>query len=116
MESISDFISVIQPGCANVTIDSSLYEPEAIHAATYAFVPEYNVMATRKSDTAIVVIFEAKEGATPRDIAKDLKDFMATVIDHQVRLQLDRTNGRIRELIVAHAFSPLDLQKEAKCL
>jgi His-Xaa-Ser system protein HxsD len=116
VESISNYISVIRPGCANIMIDSSLYDPEAIHAATYAFTSNYTVIATRKSDTTILVIFEEIDASAQLDIQKDMKELMTAVIDHQLRLQLDRANGKIRELIVAHAFSPLDLHKEAKCL
>lgn len=116
MESISGLISVIDADHANVIIDSSLYELEAINAASYAFTSNYHILATRKSDTSVTVIFELKNKVSKRNITEDIKEFVNAVIDHQVRLQLDRANGKIRDLIVAHAFSPLDLHKEAKSL
>lgn len=116
METISEFISVIGPDQANIIIDSSLYDLEAIHAASYAFTNTYHILATCKSGTSVTVIFELKNKTSRRDIPEDIKEFVNTVIDHQVRLQLDRANGKIRDLIVAHAFSPLDLKKEIKSL
>lgn len=116
MESISDFINIVKQGKANITIDCSLYEMDAIHAAIYGFTGDYHVIAKRSANDTVTVIFEAKDSAVGRDTEKDMKDFANAVIDHQVRLQLDRANGKIRDLIVAHAFSPLNLEEETKCL
>lgn len=116
METISGFITVIDSDHANIIIDSSLYDMEAINAASYAFTSNYYILVTRKGDTSVNVIFELKNKAFRRDISEDIKEFVNTVIDHQIRLQLDRANGKIRDLIVAHAFSPLDLHKETKSL
>ena len=112
METISGLISVIDTDHANKIIDSSLYDMEAINASCYAFTNNYHILVTRKDGTSFTVIFELKNNVSRRNISKDIKDFVNTVIDHQVRLQLDRVNGKIRDLIVKHAFSPLDLKKE----
>jgi His-Xaa-Ser system protein HxsD len=116
METIDGLISVTNTDHANIIIDSSLYDLEAINAACYAFTSNYHIIATRKDETFITVIFELKNKTSSRDISEDIKEFVNAVIDHQVRLQLDRTNGKIRDLIVAHAFSPLDLNEEIKSL
>jgi His-Xaa-Ser system protein HxsD len=116
METISGLITVIDTERANIVIDSSLYDLEAINTACYAFTSDYHILATRKDETFIIVIFELKNKTSLRDISEDIKEFINAVIDHQVRLRLDRANGKIRDLIVAHAFSPLDLNKEIKSL
>jgi His-Xaa-Ser system protein HxsD len=116
METISGLISVIDSDHANIIIDSSLYELEAINAASYAFTDNYHILATHKDSTSVTVIFELKNKTSCRNISEDIKEFVNMVIDHQVRLQLDRANGKIRDLIVAHAFSPLDLHKEIETL
>lgn len=112
METISGLISVIDTNHANIIIDSSIYDMAAINAACYAFTNNYDILVTTKDSTSVTVIFELKDKISQRNIPEDIKDFVNTVIDHQVRLQLDRANGKIRELIVKHAFSPLDLKKE----
>ena len=114
MQAISDFICDLGSGKANITINTSIYTIEAIHAATYQFTGSYHAIVTPNGDNSVTVIFEAKDKA--RDVSEDLKDFANALIDHQVRHQLDKINGRIRDLIVAHAFSPLDLYKEENSL
>ena len=116
VKTISELISISDNDRANIIIDSSLYDIEAINAACYAFTSDYHILATRKDGTSVNVIFELKNKVSKRNITEDIKDFVNTVIDHQVRLQLDRANGKIRDLIVKHAFSPLDLKKEIESL
>ena len=114
MQAISEFICDSGSGQVNITVNTSIYSIEAIHAAAYHFTGNYHVLITPSADDSVTVIFEATDKA--RDVSEDLKDFANSLIDHQVRLQLDKTNGKIRDLIVAHAFSPLDLNKEIKTL
>ena len=91
-----------------------LSDLDAIHATTYPFTANYHVLVTPNDNNSVTVILEAKD--KDRDLIEDLKEFANSLIDYQVRLQLDRANGKIRELIVAHAFSPLDLHKEVNSL
>jgi His-Xaa-Ser system protein HxsD len=114
MQAISDFICDSSSGRGNITVNISIYSLEAIHAATYQFTGSYHVLINSNADDSVTVIFEAKDKI--RDVSEDLKDFANSLIDHQIRIQLDKTNGRIRDLIVTHAFSPLDLNKEIKSL
>ncbi|MEN6373397.1 MAG: His-Xaa-Ser system protein HxsD [Smithella sp.] len=114
MKSINNFIYDISPTQANITLDISIYAIEAIHAASYAFIDRYHIIIEPESDKLVMVLFEAKDKT--RRITEDIKDFATSLIDHQLRLQLEKTNGKIRDLIVAHAFSPLDLKKEIKSL
>ena len=114
MKTISDYICDSDAGRANITVNISIYDKDAIHSATYPFTANYHVLITPNADDSVIVIFEAKD--TDRNISEDLKDFANALIDHQVRLNLDQANGKIRDLIVAHAFSPLDLQAGVKSL
>ncbi|MCX5831346.1 MAG: His-Xaa-Ser system protein HxsD [Deltaproteobacteria bacterium] len=110
MQTISDFICDSGSGRGNITVSTSVYNLEVIRSASYQFTGSYHVLITPNTDNSVTVIFEAKDKA--KDVSEDLKDFVNTLIDHQVRLQLDKADGKIRDLIVAHAFSPLDLNKE----
>lgn len=116
MKAISDYIYASEAGRANITVYTSIYSIDAINAATYCFLCNYHIIVNPVADNknAVVVIFEAKN--LERDIQVDLKDFCNTLIDQQVRVQLDLTNGKIRDLIVAHAFSPIDLRQEVSSL
>jgi len=114
MQSISDLICDSGSGRGNITINTSIYSLEAIHAATYEFTDSYHILITPGADNSVTVIFETKDKA--RNVSEDLKDFVKVLIDHQVRHQLDKTNHKIRDLIVKHAFSPVDLEEEIKSL
>lgn len=114
MQAISDFMCDSGSGRSNITVNTNIYSLETIHAATYQFTGSYHILITPNPDNTVTVIFEAKNNA--RHGSEDLKDFANSLIDHQVRLQLDKTNGKIRDLIVAHAFSPIDLKTEIKSL
>jgi His-Xaa-Ser system protein HxsD len=114
MQAISDLICDFGPGRGNIVVNTSIYNLEAIHAATYQFTSSYHVLITPGADDSVTVILEAKDKG--RDVSEDLKEFANALVDHQVRHQLDKINGRIRDLIVAHAFSPLDLHKEVDSL
>ena len=115
MRKLSDYLCDLSQGRGNIIVDKTLYDPIAINAAAYPFTVNYNVLVTPGDEhNSVVVIFEAKvEG---RDINADLKEYCNSLLDHQVRVQLDACNGKIRDLIVAHAFSPLDLHKEVNSL
>jgi His-Xaa-Ser system protein HxsD len=114
MKAISDFICNSDAGRANITVNTTIYDLAAIRAATYPFIANYHVLITPNAGSSVTVVFEAKD--TGRDITTELKEFTNALLDYQVRLQLDRANGKIRDLIVAHAFSPLNLQKEEESL
>ena len=114
MKAIADVISDAGSGRANITINTSIYAIDAVHAASYSFIDRYHVLVTQDDGDSVTVVFEAKD--TGRDITTDLKEFTNALLDHQIRLQLDRANGKIRDMIVAHAFSPLDLQKGVESL
>jgi len=109
MQKISDFISDSDSERINITVSTSVYSLEAIHEATYKYTNSYHILIIPKTDDSVTIIFEVKEKA--KDAREDIKEFANYLIDHQIRLQLEKTNGRIRDLIVAHAFSPLDLKK-----
>jgi His-Xaa-Ser system protein HxsD len=114
MQAISDLICDFGSGCGNIAVNTDIYNLEVIHAATYQFTSSYHILITPNADNSVTIIFEAKDKA--RDVIEDLKDFANALIDHQVRYQLNKVNGKIRDLIVAHAFSPLDLHEEIKSL
>jgi His-Xaa-Ser system protein HxsD len=114
MKTISDFICDFGSGRGNIAVNTTIYNLEAIQAATYQFTGSYNILITANADNSVTVIFEAKDKT--KNVSEDLKDFANALIDHQVRYQLDKNNGKIRDLIVAHAFSPFDLHKKANSL
>jgi len=74
MHAISDFIYDSGSGQVNVTVSTSVYSHEVIHAATYKYTGSYNVLITPNTDDSVTVIFEAKEKI--KDLSEDIKDFV----------------------------------------
>lgn len=115
MRAVSDYLFDITEGRGNIIVDTAVYSPVAINAAAYPFMKNYHILVAPGSDTdSVVVIFEAK--VYGGDIIADLKEYCNSLLDHQIRVQLDASSGKIRDIIVAHAFSPLDLHKEVDSL
>ncbi|KAA0894237.1 His-Xaa-Ser system protein HxsD [Oryzomonas rubra] len=114
MQTIADYICNQEAGYANICISTTIYELAAIHATAYQFTGSYHILVTPRDSESVMVIFESI--GSGRDITTDIKEFANCLIDNQVRLRLNHENGKIRDLIVAHAFSPIDLQKEVDSL
>ncbi len=103
----------ITGGIATAIIAKNLYEPEAVMAAAYRLTETYSV-EIREDGSNFAVVFTKKDGHI-QDVAainSDMHSFLNDVIDEQLRLKLEQKSGKIRELIVKHAFSPIDLNKE----
>ena len=77
MQAISDLICDLGSGRGNITINNSIYNLEAIHAAAYQFTGSYHILITPNVNNSVTVIFEAKDEG--RDISEDLKDFLLTI-------------------------------------
>ena len=96
----------------SVTLSREIYENEAITEAAYKVTGECTAVARPLGETEIEITFEPKEGSLPETLEKTAADFCNDVLDAQLRLELDKRYGRIKELIVKHAFSPLENLKE----
>jgi len=114
MKKISDFVTAIEPGRANITLNKAFYSTEAVTAAVYPFISNYHVLVTPDGEEQLTVVFECRKNDC--DLEEDLKCFLSSIIDQQLRLQLEASNGRVRELIVGHAFSSIDLHESVDSL
>ena len=71
MKAIVDFISDAGTGRANITVNTTIYAIDAIHAVCYSFIDCYNVLVTQGDADSVTVIFEAKDEG--HNIEEDLK-------------------------------------------
>lgn len=107
MINFKDLIIITDGTSANIKVCTSIYSMDAVNEATYAFTDNYNIISTNGGNDEVIIVFESKN--RNRNINEDLKDFMQCLIEHQVRHQLETRNGKIRDIIVRHAFSQVDL-------
>jgi His-Xaa-Ser system protein HxsD len=98
---------------ATALIDKSLYKKEAAMAAAYRLMDKYSI-EMRENGPDLVAAFTIKEGQylDSATMNADMQSFFNDLLDEQLRLKLEQKTGKIRELIVKHAFSPIDLKKE----
>lgn len=89
-----------------ILLHTEFYEKEAVRAACYKFTDKCTILIRPADDFEIEVTFEPKHGITC-DIESTARAFCNEVLDQQVRLDLEKRYGRVRELIVRQAFEPV---------
>jgi len=88
----------------NIILSKEFYEKEAILSAIHKF---ENIVYTQVhpiNEKEVNVKFENKNSSNLEYLKKE---FLNEVLDQQVRLDLEKRFGHIRDLIYRHAFSPV---------
>ncbi len=98
---------------ATVLFSKEVYGHEAVLAAAYHLTGKYGV-EVGVQDRDFIAMFMPKEDYSPTEAAMrgDLLSFCNDVLDEELRLKLQQKTARLLEVIVRHAFSPIDLRKE----
>lgn len=101
----------------SIPLNNSCYDKIAVFQASYRFTDQCYVEIQPKEGEAIVVTLSLKEEGSA-DLSVIAKEFQNEVIDQQLRLELEKRYGSLRELIYEHAFAPIanlsDRVKDAK--
>lgn len=100
------FFRKVDDSTVAVNVDQSLYQKEAIHAASHHFMDRCYVHLTRESEVVVTVLLSAKE--TSSDLEALAKEFCTELLDQQVRKNVENECGNIRDLIVRQAFAPVE--------
>lgn len=88
-------------------IDSNLYDREAIFSASYKFTDNYSVTVEEDKEKHLVVNF-TKLSNKNLEIPNIEIVFFEELLDQQLRFNLEKRFGHLREIIVRHAFSPIE--------
>jgi His-Xaa-Ser system protein HxsD len=90
-------------------LSKRLYEKESVFAALYKFENQCAMQMEPIGEAHIEVIFRNKAGGSLSEqaLAAIADEFCNELIDQQVRRDLEKRFGKLRELIVEHAFSPI---------
>jgi len=104
---MNEIVNITIDGKFYITLDNEIYEKEAVMAAAYKMTDLFTILITPIANKKMDLIFEPLSGQTQEDLEIIAKDFCNEVLDQQIRLDLEKRFGKIRELIVEHAFSPL---------
>ncbi|MCD6176747.1 MAG: His-Xaa-Ser system protein HxsD [Candidatus Cloacimonetes bacterium] len=101
----------IEEGKLLVELKKQFYEREAIFAAAYKFTDLCSILIEPIDDHSVGVYFKPfKDSDT--DLNKIAEAFCNEALDQQVRLDLGKRYGNIRDLIVKQAFAPIKNLKE----
>lgn len=95
--------------CNIEIVDSTIYNLEVICAACYKYTDVYYIKQEMHNGSKLVnVIFEPKN----IDIVNEnlINEFRNDLIDQQVRFNVQKEFGHIRNLIVEEAFKPVNKQ------
>jgi len=104
--------------CIRISLSSTIYEKEAILSANYVLSGLCSTLIELGSegyfDVTLESIVDKEEDV---DLERIKQCFLNELTDQQLRLNLEKKFGHIRELIVRQAFSPLEnLEKEVENL
>ena len=104
-------IEILQSGRMLLKVDKSIYECEAVLRAAYSFTDTCFVEIESVEGDKYAVYFSHKNSNVNLEVV--IKEFCNELIDQQIRLDLERKHGKIREIIVKQAFAPLRDLREA---
>lgn len=101
------FVSKVENGKFLLKLSKKFYEKSAVMNAAYKFTHRCFILIEPLEEGYVGVWFKAKDGQAPGIIPDFLNDFCNEVLDQQVRLDLEKRYGSLRDAIVKHAFQPL---------
>lgn len=104
----------ISPSACKVAFNSGAYEREALSAAALRATDKFHVKVEPCGTDSHAVIFQCKNECDDGLMENAALDLINDALDEQVRLDLARRTGAIRETIYQHAFTPFDL-RDKKC-
>ncbi len=90
-----------------VVVDLGLYSRDAIRKAAYKFSGDWYVELVSGSDQTVNVRFTPKAEGKDGDLVR--KEFFNELLDQTLRERIASETLAVRNLIMAHALSKLDL-------
>ena len=104
---MKDFTIQLEDGRLLVTLKKEFFEKEAIFSSAYKFTDKCTIKIDPIDDYTVGVYFKFKNENDDINLQKTAELFCNEVIDQQLRLDIEKKYGNIRELIVKQAFSPI---------
>lgn len=108
------FIIDCGEGLFLIKLLKAFYEREAVFSAAYKFQDTFFVRIDSIDEKYVGVWFQTKQPLDGQSAKIGLSEFCNEVLDQQVRLDLDKRFGGLREIIYQHAFSPISERKGGK--
>lgn len=115
---MKDIFTKIEEGKILVSLRKEYYEKDAVFAAAHKLTERFAVLVESLDDNTVGVHLQPKKGITinEQELNDAALDFCNEVLDQQVRLDIEKRYGHIREIIVKQAFSPISLSELSNSL
>jgi His-Xaa-Ser system protein HxsD len=98
---------------ATASFNKEVYSHEAVLAAAYHLTGKYGIeVGVEDKDFVAMLIPKGDYSPTEAAMREDLLSFCNDVLDEELRLKLQQKTANLLDVIVRHAFSPIDLRKE----
>jgi His-Xaa-Ser system protein HxsD len=105
---VKGIITRTEDGKLLLTLAKEFFMREAVFAVAHKYSNHCNVSIFPVGEYEVGVWLSPKTMINEAKLQGIAEEFSTELIDQQIRLDLEKRNGRIRELIVKHAFAPLD--------
>lgn len=91
-----------------LTIEKEIYDNQAIMKTCYALTEKYYIhVAKSTKENALSVYFYSKDESSGASIDNAVREFLALLLENQMRQIVFLQTGTIREEIIKRAFSPV---------
>ena len=107
----------IKDGKVRVSLYRLFFQREAVSAAALRMTDRFFIEMKSSDSERVGIMLEPKGGTSgEKRVSNDVleeaaKAFCNEVLDQQVRLDLEKRYGKIREMIVRQAFAPVTLDE-----
>jgi len=107
---VKDIVTKLEDDKLLVILNKEIYEREAVFASAHKFTDKCTILIEPIEPNSVGVYFKSKyKDSDPLKIAEG---YCNEILGQQLRLDIERKYGNIRELIVKQAFSPLENLKD----
>jgi His-Xaa-Ser system protein HxsD len=96
-------------GAVETTIDVRAYRLGAIKKAAYRLANRCTVVVGSPGEEIVPLTFRFRTGTTEETALEAVRAFFDEVMDQELREQIAEETAPLRTLILAHAFSKVDL-------
>lgn len=103
--SIKNMMTELDDGRFMLRLSKEIYEKEAILRAAHKFIDKFIIIVEPIDDRFLGVYFKPKEESTRNEIQKAVDDFCNESLDQQIRSNLEKDYGNLRDTIFNRAFT-----------
>jgi His-Xaa-Ser system protein HxsD len=108
---MKDITTKIEGNKILISLPNDYYEKFAVMSAMHEMTDSFIVLIEPIDDKNTGVYFQTKKNAPIEEdiLNKAALDFCNKVLDHQIRLDIEKRYGNLRTMIVKQAFAPISV-------